>query len=470
MNNKYLDRSSLNILLISLQADNCYFSQDKKEKNFTLPPLGMLYISSFLKQHGYTNIDFIELGMEKESQDLFQEKVKQKKPVLIGISVYAETHQTAINLSRYIKKIQPDCKIVFGNAQATFTAESLLKDSGGDYVCLGESESTMVELLEHISCGFPQLYDIKGIVWKNDDSIIRNKIRGRIQTLDAIPLPDRKIIGDNIAHYSQKSSIITSRGCPGRCIFCCSRSFWGNKVSLRSAENIFSEIIYLYYTNLMDKDEKWGGWFNIMDDTFTLNKSRLSKFCIYLKKANLKLKWHCASRLDFLTEPMLKEMRQAGCIHLQIGVESAVPHILRSINKYIEIEHLPLAMQNMKELGILVALTFIIGLPDDTIETLKYTLEYAKKIWIEYDNIEFIGIAYLTPFPGTDYFNNPQKYGLKWEVNSYKQLSMYRPVVSTKNLSVSDLTKAFHDFHNFSQRRMIELQGLGSNAPYIKHL
>jgi len=427
-----------------------WYNVNRMESSIS-PPLGILSISAYLKQHGYDKVAMVDLGVDKIAGGELRRLVGEFDPRLVGINVYAETHDLAIAHAEFFKRIVPNARVIFGNAQATFTAREMLETSVGDFVCMGEGEETVLELVEWLNGGGADgdFSAIDGLAWKRGAEVVINRPRRTIRSLESLPFPDRTLLAGK--KYLSKLAIISGRGCPGKCKFCCSKAFWGAGVRIRSAEHTFAEIAWMH-ENKAGLEEEWGkNWFFIVDDTFTLDPRRVHALCDYLIDAGFDMHWHCSSRIDVLDRPLMEKMYAAGCRHIQIGIESADQGVLDTAGKNVDLGDLESKLEAAREIGIAIQAGFMIGFPADSPESIARNVEYAKRIWERYD-LDTITLAYNTPYPGTEYYRNADALGLTIHARHWREFAITNPIVSTARFGIDDLTKAYHDFQNFSRK------------------
>jgi anaerobic magnesium-protoporphyrin IX monomethyl ester cyclase len=361
-----------NILFVQLTTSKWY----RRAENYRLtkiPPIGLLTISSYLRMNGVKNVQVIDFAFSQYSKESFENLLKTNKIEVVGLSIYSESYRHAIDMANFIKKVNPNIKIVAGGAFVTFIADELLQQPAFDFVVLGEGEITMLELL--LSLNYPDqlpLKNIQGLAFRDENNqITQNPRRAPIKNLNVLPFMDRS--QDVIDFF--EPSLNTSRGCPGNCIYCASRAMWGNKYRMRNAHNVFAEIFYLHhrYGNLSK--------LNFAEDTFTASRKRIREICRLIIDSGIKIKFWCESRVDVLTKDILKDMKDAGLLSIQIGVESGVQEIIDEINKNITLEKVEEVLTWTKELDIFrVHCGFMIGHPSDTEATIKKTIEFAHHI------------------------------------------------------------------------------------------
>ena len=414
-----------NILLINLPISTWY------KKFFTetnsMPPLGMLYVGTVLKNEGY-NVKALDLAVESFSVDELISIILKSQADIIGLSTYNEAWHSLIQLSKIIKKINNNIKIFAGGAFATFCYESILNESEVDFVVTGEGEYATLELCNEISNDEKE-YKAAGVIWKNSTGdIIVNEMNKRIKDLDSIPWPDRKLV--DLSKYTLPYTISTARGCPGECIFCSSKAFWGKKVIMCSAKSVYDEMKYLH-------DTLNASIFYIADDTFTASKKRIFEFCKLLEDTDVNYTWGCESRADIVDEELIATINKAGCTKIQFGLESADNNILKGLKKKVTIEQIENAIKLAYKYHMHITASFIIGHAEDTKETIEKTLNFAEFIQKEY-GVNVVG-SINTPFPGTEQYNKCEEYGIEILTDDWNNFRLNNAIINTKNITANEL-------------------------------
>lgn len=430
-------------VLLIVSSSNKIRRKSFAEKSSS-PPLGLIYIASILKMHGY-NTRILDLSVEDYSLVEFKRIIKDFSPQVVGISVYTETYSSSVQIAKLIKKVVPNAKIVFGGPHVTFLPEEALSNREVDFVIQNEGENTFVELLEYLKNNHYLLSRIKGLAYKDRDGNIKiNEKRSYIKSLDMLPIVNEEMVNKELYTYS--TTIISSRGCPGKCIYCASRAMSGSKYRTRSAENLFGEIYYKYY--------KYGiRYFNIFDDTFTANVKRLTRFCDLVRKTELPITWRCDSRADVLSEKIIDMLKDAGCIALHIGIESGSQEVLNELKKYINLEKAEKMVKYASEKGILPMCSFIIGHHCDTFETIQMTVDLAMKFKKKYGAA--VAFSTNTPYPGTYLYEHAKELGITIHTKCWDYYDIVQPIISTKNISQDELRRIIFE----GQMRMMEENG-----------
>ncbi|WPC42608.1 B12-binding domain-containing radical SAM protein [Clostridium sp. JS66] len=396
-----------------------------------LPPLGLGYIGTWLIKNNYTAkiLDFYI----KEVTILDLEKIiKSNSPKLIGISTTTETYKSGLAIAKYIKSLNSEIIVFMGGCHVTFEYEDTLKSGFIDLVVRHEGELIVKDLCDYYINNIGSLHNIEGISYIDNGIIKKNPRKKFIEDLDMIPFPDRKLYDLN--KYAVPASISTSRGCPGKCIFCAATALSGGRYRVRSAENVLEEFKYLKSLGSTH--------IQIVDDTMTADVERLYKLLELLKKENLGITWNCESRVDIMSKDLLKEMKDCGCTSVQFGVETGSQEMLDCLKKNITIDQIRKTFLWARELDISTATCLMIGQPYDTIETINKSVELALELQSYGAKVVF---SVSTPFPGTFMYNNPDKVGIKikdFDTDNYNTLT---PVYDTNNFNREDIQILYYD-------------------------
>jgi len=358
-----------------------------------LPSLGLAYIAAYLEQCGH-KVAIVDMKVEELSIDDLLTKIKQGAYQLIGITATTVQINSAMVIAKNIKHLFPDIKIVMGGPHPHVMAEEVLSSKHVDYVARGEGEITMLELANKKN---PE--SILGLSFKKNSNLVHNSPRPVIENIDTLPFPARHLLlmdkyRPTPGNYKRLpvASMITSRGCPGKCTFC-NTDIFGKKIRFRSSGNIVKEIKFLM-NNYGVKE------ISFYDDTLTISKKNIEEFCNNIIENNIDIIWSCMSRVDCVSLSMLKLMKKAGCHSICYGIESADEKILRNINKKVSLSCVPEVIKLTKKANIEVRVSFMLGNPGETKNTLENTIRYA--ISLKPDIFVF---NITTPFPGTDMYN-----------------------------------------------------------------
>lgn len=369
------------------------------------PPLGLGYLASFLRQKGH-QVSIFDGTLEKASVKDFVQAVKSFSPELIGISVLTRGHHKTKEIISAIKKKHLTIPIVIGGPQFTAAPKEVLENLKADFGVIGEGEITLAELAREIERKRKKFKEIEGLAFRGaKGKIFINNPRMLIGDLDSIPFPAWDLIPPNkyrIVPILEPGKafpiapIITSRGCPYNCSFCASNVTWRRKIRFRGPENVLEEIELL-------KNKYGVREIHFADDNFTMDIKRAEKICDLLISRKVNISWQCPNgvRVDRLPPPLLKKMKKAGCYSVGLGIESGDQEILNKNQKNLDLSKVPKVLNNLKKSGIESYGFFILGLPGETEQTIKKTIEFAVKN--PFDRVWF---NLFTPYPGSPAFND----------------------------------------------------------------
>ena len=409
-----------------------------KNVSACMPPFGLALLAALVREKGFS-VSILDCNALQIGIDKIEEHLPASSPKFVGLTASTVLIDNALAVIKKIKERYPETKIIIGGVHATVNPQEVLNHQEVDYVAMGEGEYSLLELL---SGWAPE--GIKGIGFKENERIIINSARETISDINIFPsMPYDLLPMDRyypaLGSYQRTPSfgMITSRGCPGRCTYC-KGNLLGERVRFISAEKIVKEIMYLQ-KNYGIKD------ITFYDDTFTAHKQRVKDFCKLIFENNLDLTWCCFSRVDTVDFEMLKEMRKAGCYQILYGVESAVPEILENIKKRITLQKVEEAVLNTKKAGIEIRLSFMIGNPGETEETIKKTIDYA--IFLDPDLVSF---NITTPYPGTEMFSWAKENNLLLHEN-WPEYNFAKPVMNLPTISSEKVLyyykKAYRQFY-----------------------
>lgn len=366
-----------------------------------VPPLGLAYIASYLRENN-VHVKIIDCTpLHLTIKDL-ADVIRKEDPTIIGISSTTPLISKSIEIADMVKRCRPDVTVILGGPHATAQGKEILATSKSiDIAVVGEGELTMLDLVNNLEKRNMNLENVTGIIYKKQDKIYVNKTRPLIENLDELPFPARDLLSMNKYKPSIKwyyrmpfTTMYTSRGCPFNCIFCDSHLTFGRRTRFRTAQSVVDEIEEVV--------EKWGvKEFIFYDDTFTLNKKHVNEICELILKKDIDITWGCLARVDTIDEKTLRKMKNAGCHIISFGIESGSEEMLRIMKKKITLQQAEKAIELTKKVGIESAATFILGIPGETHETVKKTIDFAKKIDPTY--AEFFNAV---PFPGTELYQN----------------------------------------------------------------
>ena len=369
-------------------------------------PLGTLYVASCLLRAGH-DVKFLNGAFM--THDNIMDELSIFGPDIIGIYSTTFGWKKAVFTAAEIRKrrFQTRPYIVAGGPYPIAMQEKCLDDSVDiDTIVTGEGEITMVELTKRLSEG-KSLENVDGLVFREGGRIFKNPPRPLIEDVDSLPFPARELLGDAMdyipppATYKRKpvAVIMTSRGCNRRCIYC----FQIDKerksgIRFRSVNNVMQEIELCLKQGYKE--------IKFIDDTLAADYDRAMQIALEIKKRRLDFTWFTSACVHQVDKPLLRAFKEAGCWAILFGAESGVQKNLNTIRKGIKLEQTIMAVKAAKEAGLTVYTPFLFGLPGETFEDGLKTIEFACKL-----NPDIANFHALTPFPGTELYDNIEQYG-----------------------------------------------------------
>lgn len=388
-------------------------------EEYPVPPLSLSYLSGSLLAHGF-EVEILDLLTSKTSAAKIRHKLQHYQPQLVGTTAVTMTFPAAARILKVCKECDPSITTVVGGQHASFAAEDAFRRAPWiDIVVAGEGDLTLVEVASALDKG-ADLGTVAGLYINRNGKAIKTDRRPLIENLDDLPLPARHLLPLSKYHgLGAACSVISSRGCPYGCIFCTTPRMYGRKVRFRRPLLVVDEIEMMY--------REYGfSMMNMVDDTFTLNHSHARELCRELIRRNLPVKWGAFSRVDTLTPDLLNLMRDAGCTCILFGVESGNQEVLNNIKKGITPEKVRNGIRLVTEAGIGTFASFILGLPGETPERARETQAFATEL-LERWGTQY-GFHYLSPFPGTEIFEQARKMGIRVMTRNWARYNANEPI------------------------------------------
>ncbi len=343
---------------MGLRVALCYRCEDRDAKSVysRIVPAGLLSIHGVLLQAGFTSHLFNFSGQSWKS---IRQRLSSFAPQVVGVSHFTYNHASSMKLYEVARALAPQAPILGGGAQATFLDEEILRRSTSVTALVrGEGESPMLEFVKRVAAG-ERWQSTPSLSYRTEDGITRTSDCQVVQDLDSCYPIARFAELTGVRPEEQFPFVVTSRGCPGRCSFCDSPSFWGHRIRFRSTAGVISEIRYLMRT--------FGFlYFGFRDDTFAARRSRLAELCHALQSQIPGILWNCQSRVDTVDQERLLLMKKAGCEQLQFGIESMAPEVLTVLGKRVEADRVHRVLKYCRETGIRSCAYLITGVPGQT--------------------------------------------------------------------------------------------------------
>lgn len=433
----------MNILLINPPMPGIYHRM-----GLIMPPLGVMYLASYVKNHGH-GVEILDLNVTKNGS-----RIDFSPYDLVGISSDTPRINDAMHLARSAKEAGKP--VVMGGSHPTFQDEEILSTGWVDFIVRGEGEITFLDLVTALEGRRKEdLGKVSGISHIDEaGKMIRTGTPRFVDDLDDLPYPSRDLVGlEKYRHLTLSgrpmTSILTSRGCPYDCSFCSANKIVGRTWRARKPVLIADEM-----EDVME-DYPFTA-FCLVDDNFTLSVKRVDELCDEIIERKLGIRWWCMSRCDLLAknEQLVEKMATAGCDTVFLGLESGSQRSLENYHKRSSVEIGEKAVSILRKHGIDTHASFIIGDVEETYDDIQKTLEYA----LDLDPF-VVQFSIMTPYPGTKLFEDIKKriYEKDWT-----RFDGTHGVFHTNNFAPGELEKILKDIYKkFYLRPRRLLKSLG---------
>ncbi len=364
--------------------------------SYTNPKLGLMYLSSYVKKHGYKETKIIDLELVPWGFDTFCKKAYEYSPDLVGIQCMSTNLESTHRICSFIRESLNSTKIVLGGPHFNSNPDEIFNYFDIDFVVRGEGEMAFLELIESIN--EPLHYkNIKNLVFRDTDgSVVTNEFRELNHNLDDLPFPDYDDLYEGhpaCEHPYSKTgkmfTLTTSRGCPFRCAFCDTPNIHGVKVRTRSVDNVLDEMQLL--------QKKYGiNEFSFKDSNFSMSKKWVREYADKVASRNMNISYFATYRFEVINDEYVEPLKESGCSLIFSGVESIDPVVKEILGKSTSMDQLLRADASIKKYGIKRLYSFMFGSPGDTEETIKSNIDFAIKT----DPFIML-VAPTMAFPGT---------------------------------------------------------------------
>jgi anaerobic magnesium-protoporphyrin IX monomethyl ester cyclase len=369
----------------------------KRSDKYIEYPIYLSCAAAVVEAAGF-DVSFIDAIMEELDIEEFAHKVSEFGPRLALIETSTPSIEFDLETAAAIKRLSPETFVALLGSHVTyFDRETVAENPAVDAVLRGEFEHTAADLARALDDG-GDLSSVQGITYRDaGGDPRRNADRPLFEPLDRMPFPARHIVkgeGYRAGIYSggYPTAMVSSRGCPYRCTFCLwPDSMYGHKFRARSAENVVDEIEQAVRTYGHDEI-----YFD--DDTFTIDRQRVMDITRLIRERGLdkEVEWIAQCRVDTVDREMLEAMKAANCGYILYGVESGSPQMLKKMKKGITLDKARAAFALTRAVGIKTQAFFLFGMPGETQETIRETIEFAKGL-----NASSTQFAVAIPHPGT---------------------------------------------------------------------
>ena len=427
----------------------------RTRENMVWPQVSLAQMAALL--HPQYKVAIIDANALQMAWPEFAQKIDELQPKYYMTQVTAPTLENDM-YGCFLARARGARTIAFGTHVTPIPLETMKSYPALDYILLGEPDLTIRDLLDNLEGkigerpanieklfadhdptyqpaimpdGGVNMSGIKGLVWRQGEKTVVNLTRPFIANLSDMPLPLHHLLPlDKYRMPMIKGPftfIVTSRGCPAGCTYCIKHVSYQFTARLRSAEDIMEELWALKNLGINN--------IHMYADLFTVSREQVMSLCELMIEEKIEIRWTCNSRVDYVDEELLQRMSEAGCWLISWGIESGNEQILRHVRKGAYPDKAQRALQWARDAGIKNWGYFIIGLPGETEETIRQTIDFAKKLPLD---IALFHVA--APYPGTPFFfevveNGWFRPGTRWEqVDMDKGTVLDYPELSAERL------------------------------------
>lgn len=415
--------------------------ESEKLRQNCYPPMGLLYLASYLKKAGH-RVKVIDANAYQMTFSRIVKEAFDYKPEIAGVSVFSLTLYSSRILTEKIKEVMRGVKLVIGGPGVFYNPEKILNEfKEVDFLIVNEAEKAVVKLCDYIQDRI-SLSDVPQLWYRKDGRINSNRQVQIIENLDSIEYPMRHLLGSGykegkyfslIWGHKNIDSMLTSRGCPYKCSFCYNIK---KSYKMASPQRVVEELSGLYNSGAR--------FIRILDDNFVLDKKRIMKIFSLIIKKKLKVKLAIKSRADMVDKEWLALAKKAGTYLIAFGMESANQRLLDRMKKDITVDDIFRACRLTKEQKIWVHTSWIMGYPGETPETIDKTVKAIKLLKPNTTNLSL-----LTPFPGTEVYERAKAKGAlvgDWDAQSPKIPWVKLPWVKSRE-----------EFSNYLQNKLLKI-------------
>lgn len=406
---------------------NQYFTSqvDSPDRILATLPINLLCLASYLKSKDI-NCKIYELGIFDFTKVVVSNGrlrcgigdeeivaiIKRESPKIVGLGcMYSRHYIDVISISRLIKKIDPQIKVVLGGNHATAFYDMIMKEPSVDFVVSGEGEITFYELCNKILSNDNDFTDIKGVTYRHNGDILKTQDRELIDNLDDLPIDYSLVNVNRYANTAYASpffmrypgiGIISSRGCPNNCVYCTVKAVWGRTWRAKSAKKTVDEIALLHKGYGIRE-------FFFLDDSASLDKKRWGDICDEIINRKLDIRWTTPNGIAHWTldRPILKKMKASGCYRITFGIESGNMETRKFLGKPYPLDQAEEMIAYANRIGMWTICTNILGFPYETRESMEDTIRFAQK-----SGTDFAAFYLLAPMVTSDVYDCFKKEGL----------------------------------------------------------
>jgi len=368
------------------------------------PPLGLAYLAGAARAAGHS-VHIVEANARGWGVDEAVRRVVELNPGLVGMTAATPTLPLVGQLATSIRQRLPGARIVVGGPHATFLAARTLEEIGAiDVIVRGEGERTLPRLLAALEDD-GDLVHVPGLAFRGDGGVVVDTgIVPPIEDLDALPSPARDLLPMHryrCPDSARFSTILAMRGCPCSCVYCAVPSMFGRQMRFRSPRAVAEE---------MDEVQRRHGvdFLSFVDDTFTTDRDWVFDLCERIHGLDLhrRQRWICLTRPDLVDAELLARMRAAGCVRVEMGIESGSEHGRRFLAKGVGEEAIVQGFALARQAGLSTMGFAIVNIPGETRRDVERTFDLVRRV-----DPDYLQLSFLTPYPGTQLWTTAHEQG-----------------------------------------------------------
>ncbi len=422
--------------VLLVRAPNLYKSEQWKKQGVLRTPTNMALLGAYLRESGPYEPEILDLETYNlNSIPEIAGTISSRNSRYVGFTTLTPRFPTIMRIAQELKTQSPNVTTIVGGPHISGRPQDC-RYPGIDYGITGEGEQAFLELLDNLRQG-EDPSEIKNLVHKVDGNVVVNPRRQFMKDLDSLPYPAWDLI--DLSQYKEPAffgqephaGVFTTRGCPQDCVFCASKVTWDRRLRYRSLDNVMGEFEDLAKRGVRN--------LYFYDDQFALKPERAIDLCNRMIQTGIDFRYVVQIRADSVNPELARVLKKSGCLSAAIGVETGNEEMLQRIRKKETKDEIRAAVTMLKEAGVPITTSYIIGLPGDTHETIQQTLEFAREL-----NTQQRKFMLLTPVPGTDVYNLAVQKGLldPDDLDQMENTTFYdRTAVNLSDVSTEELLR-----------------------------
>lgn len=401
------------------------------------PYLSLAALAAWLRDHDHP-VDILDLSVIENPSQALMGKIEVWQPDYVGMTFTTPLYPEAKAMAQLVRSKFPKVKLIAGGAHSTVLPEQVLETTDFDYVVIGEGEQTLLELVDGEDPA-----GILGLAYQQEGQAKINDARPLISDINVLPYPAYDLYDIRNYRYSPRvtarrspvAAIETSRGCPFGCTFC-NKKIFGQHFRAKTVKRSVDEMEYLMKLGYRE--------IHVWDDCFSVDLDRVKAICDEIVHRHLRINWcvYNGIRVDRIDQELLEKLKRSGCYRVNIGIESGNQEILNHVHKGITLDQARFVSKISKKVGIETIGFFMIGLPGETEETIKQTIDLAVEL-----DLDLSKVSIAIPLPGTRLFDEWAMEGriktYDWSKYNFHSTTIY----DHPNLDTATILKYYNLFY-----------------------